>query len=270
MSNKAVDYLNSSSESICNGETQQRESEVDMDGIINLCKPKGISSFKALSIVKARLAKELGIPSRRLKVGHLGTLDPAACGVLILLIGRACKLNQQLSADKKIYRSVFTFGVTSPTLDSETEVTATSDVIPLRKQIEAVLPSMIGEIEIEVPKFSAVHINGERAYDLARKGIDFTPPKKVVKIDRFEILQDTKYLELHRQEPLGKHEFYFEIECQTGTYIRSLAKLLAEKLGTLAIASTIIRTRVGEFDIKDAKNLDSIVISDIIELKEVK
>jgi len=235
-----------------------------MDGILNICKPKGISSFKALSIAKARLAKELGIPSRKLKVGHLGTLDPAAVGVLVLLIGKACKMNQQLSADQKTYRSVFTTGVTSPSLDGETEITARSNVIPTRKQIEAILPTMVGDIEIEVPRFSAVHINGERAYDLARKGADFTPPKKVVRINRFELLQDTKYLDLHRQEPLGKHEFYFEIECQTGTYIRSLAKLLAEKLGTLAIASTIIRTRVGDFDIKDAKDLNNVTASDII------
>ena len=237
-----------------------------MDGILNICKPKGISSFKALSIVKARLANEQGIPSRKLKVGHLGTLDPAAVGVLILLIGKACKLNQQLSVDKKIYRSVFTFGVTSPSLDGETEITATSNIIPTRKQIEEILPSMVGEIEIEVPKFSAVHINGERAYDLARKGVDFTPPKKVVKIDRFKLLEDSKYLDLHRGEPLGKHEFYFEIECQTGTYIRSLAKLLAEKLKTLAIASTIIRTKVGNYDIIDAKKLDDIMINDIIKI----
>ena len=237
-----------------------------MDGILNICKPKGISSFKALSIVKARLAREQGIPSRRLKVGHLGTLDPAACGVLILLIGKATKLNQQLSADKKIYRSVFTMGVTSPSLDNETEITDRSDVIPTIKQIEEILPTMIGEIEIEVPKFSAVHINGERAYDLARKGIDFTPPKKVVKITRFELLQETRHLDLHRKEPLGDNEFYFEIECQTGTYVRSLAKLLAEKLGTLAIASTIIRTKVGDFDIADAKELDNVTAKDVVSI----
>ena len=227
-----------------------------MDGILNICKPKGISSFKALAIVKRRLGLK--------KVGHLGTLDPAACGVLILLVGKACKLNQQLSGGRKIYRFVATMGVESPSLDSETEITATSDVIPTREQIEEILPSMIGEIEIEVPRFSAVHINGERAYNLARKGVDFIPPKKVVKIDRFELLDDTEYLNLHRTKPLGVHEFYFEVECQTGTYIRSLAKLLAQKLGTLAIASTIIRTRVGNFDIKDAKTLEDVTAKDLI------
>ena len=235
-----------------------------MDGILNICKPKGISSFKALAIAKGRIAKELGIPSRRLKVGHLGTLDPAAVGVLILLVGKACKLNQQLSGGLKTYRFVMTTGVETPSLDSETEITATSTVIPTHKQIEEILSSMVGEIEIEVPKFSAVHINGERAYELARKGINFTPPKKVVTINRFELLKDTEYLDLHRTEPLGKYEFYFEVECQTGTYIRSLAKLLAQRLETLAIASTIIRTRVGDFDIKEAKKLDDVTTKDII------
>ncbi|MCL2822281.1 MAG: tRNA pseudouridine(55) synthase TruB, partial [Firmicutes bacterium] len=234
-----------------------------MDGILNICKPKGISSFKALSIAKARLAKEQGIASRRLKVGHLGTLDPAAVGVLILLVGKATKLNQKLSADRKTYRSVFSMGITSPTLDCESEIDQTCDFVPTTEQIIEILPQMVGKIEIEVPKFSAVHIGGQRAYDLARKGIDFTPPKKIVQIYKFELLQDTKYLDLHRQEPLKKNEFYFEIECETGTYIRSLAKLLAQKLGTLALASTIIRTKVGHFDIDDSKKLDDVVTLDI-------
>jgi tRNA pseudouridine55 synthase len=118
---------------------------------------------------------------------------------------------------------------------------------------------MVGEIEIEVPKFSAVHINGRRAYDLARSGVDFVPPKKVIEIKRFELLGSVE--DVMRDVPLRAGEgapildeggMAFEIECQTGTYVRSLAKLLASKLGTVAIASTIVRTRVGEFDIKDS------------------
>ncbi|MCL2228757.1 MAG: tRNA pseudouridine(55) synthase TruB [Firmicutes bacterium] len=234
-----------------------------MDGILNVLKPPGMSSFRCLSIVKARLAKQLGVPSRKLKVGHLGTLDPEACGVLILLVGKATKLNQQLSGGKKVYRSVFTFGVETDTLDNEGVVIKTSKVIPTRAQIEKALPTLVGEVEIQVPKFSAVHINGKRAYDLARQGIDFVPPTKTVTIDRFELLADSlggdlRWLDLHRSTPLEPHEFFVEIECQTGTYVRSLAKLLAQKLGTVAIASTIIRTRVGEFDILDSKTLESL------------
>ena len=177
----------------------------------------------------------------------------------------------------KVYRSVFTFGIETTTLDNEGEIVATSKVIPTREQIEKLLPEMIGDIEIEVPKYSAVHINGNRAYDLARKGIDFTPPKKVVNVERFELLacggtksgndgmqkNDTKHLDLCRTQPLGKHEFYFEIQCQTGTYSRSLAKLMAQRLGTVAIASTIIRTRVGEFTIQNAKTIEEVTINDL-------
>jgi len=107
-----------------------------------------------------------------------------------------------------------------------------------------------------VPKFSAVHINGRRAYDLARKGIDFTPPKKVVKIYRFELL-----------EQRSEKEFFFEIECETGTYIRSLAKLIAQKLGTVAYCLEIIRTRVGNFKIEDAKNLEEVTINDLLSVE---
>lgn len=237
-----------------------------MDGILNICKPRGISSFKALSMVKGRLAKELGVRPKSLKVGHLGTLDPAACGVLILLIGKYTKKANELHASTKTYRTAMTFGVMTDSIDLEGKITATSDRIPTREQILAVLPEMIGEVEIEIPKFSAVHINGERAYDLARKGVEFTAPKKVVTILQFNMLslEEAKTdLESIGEEPeLAGAQYYFEIECETGTYIRSLAKLLAEKLGTLAIASLIIRTKVGDFSIQDSKQLKTITISD--------
>lgn len=226
-----------------------------MDGILNVIKPVGISSFSFMRKVQ----RKLGIK----KIGHLGTLDPNACGVLVLLCGKATKLNQKLSGGSKIYRSVFTFGIETDTLDTAGAVIIKSDIIPTTEQIKSVLP--VGEIEIEVPKFSAVHISGQRAYDLARKGVDFTPPTKRVTIHRFEIV---KFLPedaalAKRTEILAKNEFYLEIECETGTYVRSLAKLVAKQLGTVAIASTIIRTRVGQFDIKDAKDLQSITINDL-------
>jgi len=182
-----------------------------------------------------------------LKVGHLGTLDPNASGVLVLLVGRATKLNQQLSQDTKTYQSLFKFGVETDTLDPEGTVIATSDIIPCMSSIENTLP-IVGEIDLRVPHFSAVHINGERAYDLARRGIEFTPPTKTVTIHRFEHLGD----------------FWFEIECSTGTYVRSLAKHLANKLGTVAIAQEIIRTAVGKFRIESAKTLEEIELTDLI------
>ena len=173
----------------------------------------------------------------------------------------------------KVYRSLFVIGKETETLDDEGEIIATSDVIPTQEQIMATLPQMVGDKEIEIPKFSAVHIEGKRAYDLARKGIDFTPPKKVITINRFEMLtlDDCR----HDLESIGEkyieqpNSFYFEIECQTGTYVRSLAKLLAQKLGTLAIASVIIRTKVGEFDLMNAKGLEEVTIDDLISFNEI-
>jgi len=256
---------------------------MNIDGILNICKPRGISSFRALSIAKARIAKEVAMPSRRLKVGHLGTLDPMACGVLVLMCGRATKLANQLHAPTKVYRSLFVWGKETTTLDDEGEIIGTSNVIPTEQQIKSILPKMVGEIEIEVPKFSAVHIDGKRAYDLARKGIEFDAPKKTVKIERFELLslddcrkdlesidECTKFLDTPDPISGPASRWYFEIECQTGTYIRSLAKLMADKMGTLAIASVIIRTKVGEFDIKNAKSLDEVTLDDLQTIPNVQ
>jgi tRNA pseudouridine55 synthase len=231
-----------------------------MDGILNILKPCGISSFKALAIVRKRLNIK--------KVGHLGTLDPLACGVLVLLCGKYTKRANELSTGHKVYRSVFTFGIETTTLDNEGEVIATSQNIPTREQIEKILPTLIGDIEIEVPKFSAVHIDGKRAYDLARQGVEFTAPKRIVNIQRFELIQlDKAEAQIaERSATLAPNEFYFEIQCQTGTYVRSLAKLLAQKLDTVAIASTIIRTAVGQFKIADAKSPNDVTVDDLVTL----
>jgi len=238
---------------------------INLDGIINLCKPRGMSSFKALSIVKRRLKLQ--------KVGHLGTLDPSACGVLVLLCGRATKLTNQLHAPNKIYRTLLIWGEETDTLDSEGQVVARSNIIPSAEQIAAVLPSMVGEIEIEVPKFSAVHIQGKRAYELARQGIDFVPPTKVVHVTRFEMLDTEQCVRdlaaIGEAIQLPAHANYFEIECQAGTYIRSLAKVLATRLGTLATATVIIRTRVGDFALDDACLLDSVQLDNLQPIEEI-
>ena len=206
------------------------------------------------------------------KVGHLGTLDPAACGVLILLCGRATKLTNQLHAPTKVYRTLVLWGQETNTLDCEGEVVATSDVIPTAEQIKNVLPDLIGEVQIEVPKFSAVHIQGKRAYELARQGIDFVPPTKTVVVTRFELLDNAQCVQdlaaIGEEFSLPANASYFEIECQTGTYIRSLAKLLATRLGTVATAGVILRTRVGDFKITDARILKEISLDDLKPMEE--
>lgn len=218
-----------------------------------------MSSFHALSIVKRRLKLK--------KVGHLGTLDPSACGVLVLLCGRATKLTNQLHSSNKIYRTLVIWGQETDTLDCEGKLVTSCDVIPTKQQIEAVLPTMVGEIQIEVPKFSAVHIQGKRAYELARQGIDFVPPIKNVNVVRFEMLDNAQCLAdlaaIGESFELPAHTNYFEIECQAGTYIRSLAKVLATRLGTVATAAVIVRTRVGDFLINDACLLDNVKLDDL-------
>ncbi|MCL2846929.1 MAG: tRNA pseudouridine(55) synthase TruB [Firmicutes bacterium] len=214
-----------------------------MDGILVINKPKGPSSFYYMKKIQRKLDIK--------KVGHLGTLDPNASGVLVLMCGRATKLNERLSGGAKVYQSLFTYGIETDTLDPEGNVITKSEIIPTPQQIKAVLPSLVGDVEIEIPKFSAVHINGERAYDLARRGVEFQAPKKVVKVERFELL------------PNG----WVEIECQTGTYVRSLAKLVAQKLGTVAIASEITRTRVGNFKLENAKTLEDVTLNDLIPIE---
>ena len=226
------------------------------DGILVMNKPQGISSFGFLKQVQRKLGLK--------KVGHLGTLDPAACGVLVLLCGKYTKRADELSQGQKVYQSVFTFGIETDTLDLEGKTVATSEIIPSIEQINNVLPSLVGDIEIEVPKFSAVHIGGRRAYDLARAGIDFTPPKRIINIERFDLLQPSGIPKFFNFQLSASH--FFEVQCQTGTYIRSLAKLMAQKLGTVAIASLIIRTRVGQFAIQDAKTLDDVTAQDLVEL----
>lgn len=215
------------------------------------------------------IKRKLGLP----KVGHLGTLDPAACGVLVLMCGKATKLTNQLHAPQKVYRTLLVWQKETDTLDDEGQVIAESPVLPTEAQIRAVLPGMVGDLEIQVPKFSAVHIQGQRAYDLARQGVDFVPPKKTVHIARFALLPTEQcWADLAAIGEVATPQtncHYFEIECTVGTYIRSLGKLLAEKLGTVATASVILRTQVGQFTLADARGVDEVTINDLkpVEVK---
>lgn len=236
-----------------------------MDGVINLCKPRGITSLQAVGVVKRKLSLN--------KVGHLGTLDPAACGVLVLLCGRTTKLADRLHGGIKVYRTLITWGTETDTLDATGQVVNTSSVIPTTEQITAALPEIVGAVTITVPKYSAVHINGERAYDLARRGVVFVPPQKTVQVHRFTLLPTDECVRdlaaINEKFTLPDNSNYFEIECEVGTYVRSLAQLLAARLGTVATASVIIRTRVGQFDIRNAKLLDCVQLSDLQRLEEI-
>lgn len=203
-----------------------------MTGFVVVDKAFGVSSSREVGIIK-RLTKT--------PCGHMGTLDPMATGVLPVAIGNAARLFDYFLLKRKTYVAVFKFGMDSDTLDISGNVRKNAGYIPTREEIEEVLPGFIGEINQIPPKYSAKCINGRRAYDLARKGVDFELTGKKVNIYSISLLNQ-----------LVDGGFEFEIECGGGTYIRSIARDIANRLGTCAVMSSLIRTQSGCFNIKNA------------------
>ena len=198
-----------------------------MIGFINILKPEGVSSAYAVGAVK----KKFNAPC-----GHMGTLDPMASGVLPVGVGQASRLFQYMLEKEKRYIAEFKFGVSSDTLDTTGKLTATTAVIPTASQIRECLKYFVGQIDQVPPNYSAKCVDGKRGYLLARRGVEFTLPPKKVQIDSFELIEQT-----------GDATFSFEISCTGGTYIRSLARDLGEKTGSLAIMSGLERIKSGIF-----------------------
>ncbi|MDO4583232.1 MAG: tRNA pseudouridine(55) synthase TruB [Planctomycetia bacterium] len=211
-----------------------------MDGFLNIYKPSGISSFDAVNIV---LKEILGgkKSEKRVKIGHAGTLDPMAEGVLVLAVNRATKLISYVQKQKKSYVATFQLGVESDSEDTETELRPLANPpIPTRAEMEAIFPPFLGEILQRPPQYSAIKIQGKRAYKLARQGKETELPLRKITIHHLEILRcEYPTLEL-------------SIQCGSGTYVRSLGRDLARKLGTGAVMSALTRTAVGLFRQEDA------------------
>lgn len=203
----------------------------DINGWIILDKPQGISSNQALRKIQYLLKAK--------KAGHIGTLDPFATGVLPLAFGEATKLIPYLEGNEKTYEFTLKFGIATTTDDIEGEVIKTSENIPTKEQIEAILPSFLGEISQTPPKYSAIHINGERAYELARQGQDFEIPARTVNI------KELKLLEYNKEEKTA----LFCVTCSKGTYVRTLGHDLAEKLNSCGHLIALRRTKNGFFDL---------------------
>lgn len=201
-----------------------------MNGIINVYKPSNMSSNYVLSIIK----RKCGIK----KLGHLGTLDPLATGVLPVMVNKATKLFDYYLNKTKVYRAVFTFSVETDTLDSEGKIIKVSNVIPTKEEIKKILPKFCGKIMQIPPNFSAKKVGGQKAYDLSRKGENVVLEAKEVEIHHFELISQ-----------INDNSFLFEIKCSSGTYIRSLARDLAKSLNSCAFMSALIRVQSGEFDI---------------------
>ena len=210
-----------------------------MNGFINVLKPVGATASDVVVCVKHVLHEK--------KVGHLGTLDPGASGVLPVAVGQGTKLFNFLTNKVKYYRAFFTFGVTTDTLDSYGEVTQRSDVLPTKQQVADVLNQFVGEIDQAPPAFSAISVGGVRAHELARKGVDVELKTRKVAVYSFELI-----------EQKSPDTFVVDVKCSGGTYIRSLARDVASSLGTVGYMSALIRLQSGCFDIGDAVTLDEI------------
>lgn len=230
-----------------------------MIGFYNILKPTGVSSGFVVNKIK-RITNE--------KVGHLGTLDPSASGVLSIAVGKATKFFDYFLNKDKEYVALAKFGVLTNTLDSDGEILKHEDVQVSLEDIKKVLPSLCGKIDQIPPIFSSKNVNGERAYDLARQGKQVVlEPKKV------------QIYSIKAEKLTQNNLFRIKIHCSSGTYVRSIIRDIAEKIGTVATTVCIIRTCSGKFEISDSITLDELAenpekhlikINSILNLPEIE
>ena len=203
-------------------------------------KPAGMTSFGVVARIRRVLTQKAG---RKIKVGHTGTLDPFATGLMILVVGEACKQAGTYSKLDKVYEATLELGKTSTTGDPEGEITQKAGEKPPASAVEEVLKQFTGEIEQTPPAFSAIKVNGQRAYKLARQGQKVDIPSRRVTIYRLEII-DYAYPELR-----------IRAHVSSGTYIRSLAEDIGLALGTVAYCQQLRRIMVGEMSVDQASSL---------------
>jgi len=230
-------------------------------GWIILDKPVGLGSTQAVAAVKRNL-REAGL-GKKIKVGHGGTLDPLASGVLPIALGEATKLAGRMLDASKAYEFTVRFGEETDTLDLEGAVIATSEVRPTQAEIEAVLPRFTGPIAQVPPAYSALKVGGERAYDLARAGQEVELASRNITIHALTPLSwrnsDEPSGEIRMVTPDGPlGEVTLLANVSKGTYIRSLARDIAQALGTCGTVTMLRRTKAGPFDLSEAISLDSL------------
>jgi tRNA pseudouridine55 synthase len=214
-----------------------------MDGILLIDKPEGWTSHDVVAKVRSILKAQTG---QKVKVGHTGTLDPMATGLLILVIGSYTKRAAEFSKLDKVYEAELTLGAVSTTGDKEGEITQKSDQKPDQPQIEQVLSRFTGEIQQTPHIFSAIKVDGKRAYELARKNQAVKLEPRAVTIHEItEVKYDYPKLE-------------FTAKASSGTYIRSLAEDIGEALGTGAYLSALRRTKVGDYGVENALSLEQV------------
>ena len=210
------------------------------DQIILIDKPAGMTSFGVVARVRRQLSEQLG---RRVKVGHTGTLDPFATGLLILLSGKMTKKSGEFLKLDKEYEATLKLGWVSTTGDPEGELTKTSEKVPDLATIKTVLAGFTGEVWQTVSRFSAVKIHGQRAYKLARKGEEFETPWRKITVYGLEVMA------------YNYPELKLRCKVSSGTYVRTLAEDIGAALGTGAYLTALRRTEVGRFSVRDAATL---------------
>jgi tRNA pseudouridine55 synthase len=215
---------------------QEAPYDFEAGAILLLDKPLTWTSFDLVKKTKFALKIK--------KIGHAGTLDPLASGLLIMCTGKFTKRIEEIQAQEKEYTGTFTIGATTPSFDLETEVDSTfptEHITPA--MLEEAAQSFVGEIDQVPPIYSAVKINGERAYALARRGEDAEIKSKRITIKSFDLTG------------IEGNQIHFKVVCSKGTYIRSLARDFGLKLGCGAYLSKLVRTRIGEYRLEDAMDL---------------
>lgn len=212
--------------------------------ILAFDKPYGWTSFALVAKIRYLLCRKMGV--KKLKVGHAGTLDPLATGVLVLCTGKATKRIEELQAHTKEYVATLCLGATTPSYDLEKPI---DEIFPTehitREMVEEVLKSFVGIIQQIPPVFSACKVDGARAYDLARKGQEVELKAKTLVIDEIELL---KY---------SQTEIEIRVVCSKGTYIRALARDIGQALQSGAHLTALRRTRVGDVKVDECYNLDT-------------
>ena len=217
------------------------------DGIILIDKLTGMTSFGVVARVRRVLSQQAG---RKVKVGHTGTLDPFATGLMILCIGNECRNAQKYTKLDKVYEATIWLGRTSSTGDPEGEIEHRSDVQPTPEQIKETLEKFVGDIKQTPPIYSAIKIGGKRAYHLAREGKEIEMPERTVTIHSLELLE------------YNYPELKIRTHVSSGTYIRSLAKDIGNSLGVGAYCTQLRRTAIADWTVAQAQSLAELGITD--------
>ena len=218
-------------------------------------KPLGWTSFKVVGHVRYHICRRMKV--KKLKVGHAGTLDPLATGVMIVCTGKATKRLEEFQYHTKEYVATIQLGATTPSYDLEHEIDATYPTEHItRELVEETLKTFIGEIQQVPPAFSACMVNGKRAYDLARKGEEVELKPKLLVIDEIELLE------------CNLPEIKIRVVCSKGTYIRALARDIGEALNSGAHLTALERTRVGDVRLEDC--LDPMDFKEWIDAQEIE